>query len=198
MVQVLLRILKVMAVLAIICFGLWALNQFGVIDIKTVVLQTLSQVPGWNDLADNYELGNKRNSLWQERDQNLKARELKLIAAQQRLARDRDSFTNDRNQWNNSHPTTRTATPSQTGNTVVPGSITPPLTSDAKIKEYLTMLGSMKPKQAAVVIQKLPEETVFAIFDQLSQFQVIKIMENLPEDYLAKLTQDRLNRYRNL
>jgi flagellar motility protein MotE (MotC chaperone) len=56
----------------------------------------------------------------------------------------------------------------------------------------------MKPKQAAAVIQKLPEETVFTIFDQLRPHQVTKIMENLPESYLAKLTQDRLNKYRNL
>jgi len=68
---------------------------------------------------------------------------------------------------------------------------------EAKLKYYLATLGSMKPKNAAMVIQKLPEDTIYLIFDQLQQSQVRKILENMPPEYLAKLTQDRLNKYRN-
>jgi flagellar motility protein MotE (MotC chaperone) len=199
MVEVLLGIGKFFLVLALICFGLWTLNQFGVIDGKTVFLQTAGLIPGLHDLAENYELGSKHSKLLKDRDDDLKTREQKLAADKQNLAEERDRFTNEKIQWDRDHPAAANQKTGQTtGNVVVPGSINPPAASDAKIKEYLTMLGKMKPKQAANVIQKLPEPTVFTIFDQLNQYQVIKIMENLPEDYLARLTQDRLNKYRNL
>jgi flagellar motility protein MotE (MotC chaperone) len=197
MVQVLAKVGKILLVLGLIYFALWAMGQFG-FDFKGVILHTVSLLPGLHDLPYNYDLGSKRSELWQEKDQELKTREQKLIAAQEKLAADRNNFAREQNQWERDHPANQPKTTAkQTGNPIVPGSINQPLTSDAKIKEYLTMLGKMKPRQAAVVIQKLPEETVFTIFDQLNQYQVIKIMENLPEDYLAKLTQDRLNKYRN-
>ena len=198
MYRILIRSGVFILILALLFFAGWALNQFGVVDIKTTFLQTVSFIPGLNDLADNYELGNKRNQILQQRENDIKKREALLANAQKKLAQDRDSFTNEQNQWLNDHPVTKKPTTTTTGNNNGPSYINQPLTSDAKIKDYLSMLGKMKPRQAASVIQKLPEETVFTIFDQLNHFQVIKIMENLPEDYLAKLTQDRLNKYRNL
>lgn len=120
-----------------------------------------------------------------------------LLADQKKLDKAESDFAYRQNKWLDEHPGGLPKKTGQSDYVAVPGNINPPVTSDAKIKEYLTMLGKMKPKQAAMIIQKLPEETVFTIFDQLNQYQVIKIMENLPEDYLAKLTQDRLNKYRN-
>ncbi len=197
MVEVLLKIGKFLLVVALIYFGLWALNQTGIVDSKNVFLQTASLIPGLNDLADNYELGSKRNTLLKQKEDRLKAQEEQLIADQEKLAADRDRFEDEQNQWRNAQPASTAPKTVRTDNdTVVPG-INQPATPEEKIKEYLNMLGKMKPKQAASVIQKLPEETVFTIFEQLNQFQVIKIMENLPEDYLAKLTQDRLSIYRN-
>ena len=127
----------------------------------------------------------------------LKENEAKYKVDERRLAKERSDFKFLQNKWADEHPGGLPKKNAQSDYVAVPGNVNPPVSSDAKIKEYLTMLGKMKPKQAAMIIQKLPEETVFTIFDQLNQYQVIKIMENLPEDYLAKLTQDRLNKYRN-
>jgi flagellar motility protein MotE (MotC chaperone) len=199
MVQVLYKIGKFLLVMALIYFGLWALNQFGVIDCKTVFLQTAGLIPGLRDLNENYKLGSKRSILLRQREDDLKTREKNLADDKMKLAQARADFANEQIQWNRNHLAAANLKPGQTTTgVVVPGSVNQSAASDAKIKEYLTMLGKMKPKQAAGVIQKLPEQTVFTIFDQLNQYQVTKIMENLPEDYLAKLTQDRLNKYRNL
>ncbi len=195
-------ILKGIFVIALVFFIFWGLNQFGIIDTKGLILQAASFYPGLHDLPKSYELGNKRGEMLAQREKEIANRERKLKNAQAQLATDRNQFEDDKNKWQNEHPITAAAKYSSTPNYAyvnppMPGKFPPP-TSDQKLKDYLTRVGTMKPKQAALVIQKLPEETVFAIFDQLRPYQVTKIMENLPEDYLAKLTQDRLNKYRNL
>ncbi|HEX7714037.1 MAG TPA: hypothetical protein VF531_08435 [Bacillota bacterium] len=188
---------QVLLVFGLLYFIFWALTQFGLVDTKTLVLQTVSLLPGMEDLPVNYELGGKRDDLLKQRERDLARREARLADAQARLAADRDGFTNEKNNWLNTHPQA-TAVPNSTPGTLVPGQLNPVKSADAKIKNYLEMIGKMQPQQAAVVIQKLPEPTVFAIFDQLSNYQVRKIMEHLPPDYLAKLTQDRLIQYRNI
>lgn len=190
----LLVFLKITGVFLLIFFLLWALSQFGVIDLKTMVLQSAGYLPGLEDLAENYELGRKRSVLLSFREKDLQEREKKLKQDQDKLSAERDRFENEKFQWEKEHPTT---TPNRF--VTSPGNAFGKLKNqeEAKVQEYLNMVGNMKPKQAALVIQKLPEETVFMIFDQLRPSQVTKIMENLPGDYLAKLTQDRLNKYRN-
>jgi flagellar motility protein MotE (MotC chaperone) len=191
---------KVILVAALAYFILWGLNQFGVIDSKALILQTASLFPHLEDLPQSYELGKKRSELLAQKENDLRAREQKLKNEQAQLAVDRNQLNNEKNNWQNQHPVTTAATyvpKPYIVNPPMPGRFAP-LTADQKLKDYLTRVGSMKPKQAAAVIQKLPEETVFAIFDQLRPFQVSQIMENLPEAYLAKLTQDRLNKYRNI
>ena len=195
-------ILKGIFVIALAFFIIWALNQFGIIDTKTLILQGASLYPGLEDLPKSYELGKKRGELLAEREKELRDRDQKLKEAQEQLEADRNQLADDKNKWQNTHPVTAggkyTPTPNFAYvNPPMPGKFPPP-TPEQKIKDYLNRVGTMKPKQAALVIQKLPEETVFAIFDQLRPYQVTKIMENLPEDYLARLTQDRLNKYRNI
>lgn len=196
--RLLFRLSQVLLVFGLIYFIFWALNQFGVLDTKTLVLRTVSLIPGMEDLAVNYELGSKRNDLLKQRERDLARREALLAEAQARLAAERDRFTNEKNNWLNTHPQTTAPVPKPTPSILVPGRLNPVKSADAKIKNYLEMIGKMQPEKAAVVIQKLPEPTVFAIFDQLSSYQVRKIMEHLPPDYLAKLTQDRLIQYRNI
>jgi flagellar motility protein MotE (MotC chaperone) len=191
---------KFILVIALAYFILWGLNQFGVVDSKALIIQTASLFPHLGDLPQSYELGKKRSELLAQKENELLDREQKLKKDQDQLAIDRNQLNNDKNNWQNQHPPTTVANYVPKPNIVnppMPGRFAP-LTSDQKLKDYLTRVGTMKPKQAAAVIQKLPEETVFAIFDQLRPFQVSRIMENLPEDYLAKLTQDRLNKYRNI
>lgn len=239
MVQGIIKFGKILLILGLVYFALWAAGQFG---FKEVVIYSASLMPGLHDLPDKYQLGIKRSALLEERKQELaewekklKAKEIKLsqyaereaklkrrednllmerqrlvadqrrlqeaqkqlLADQKKLDKDKSDFAYQQNKWLDENPGGKPKKNAQSDYVAVPGNVNPTVSTDAKIKEYLTMLGKMKPKQAAMIIQKLPEETVFTIFDQLNQYQVIKIMENLPEDYLAKLTQDRLNKYRN-
>jgi flagellar motility protein MotE (MotC chaperone) len=155
--------------------------------------------PHLGDLPQSYELGKKRGELLAKKEKELRDREAKLKKDQAQLAADRNQLNDEKNNWLNQHPQTNAKfiPAANIVNPPMPGRFAPP-TSDQKLKDYLTRVGMMKPKQAAAVIQKLPEETVFAIFDQLRPYQVTEIMNNLPEAYLAKLTQDRLNKYRNI
>jgi flagellar motility protein MotE (MotC chaperone) len=191
-----LTFLKVVLVIGLICFILWALNQFKVVDVQTMLVQAASYVPGWGDLADNYNLGKNRNGLLKQREIAVANQEKDLKDAQSKLKDDQERFKEEKYQWEKDHPLTVKTTPVPYLRDAFgkPKTLT---TEESKVQEYLSMVGNMKPKQAAAVIQKLPEATVFQIFDQLRPNQVTKIMENLPEDYLAKLTQDRLNKYRN-
>jgi flagellar motility protein MotE (MotC chaperone) len=193
--------LKLTLGMALACFIFWGLVQFGVIDSKTLILQAASLFPDLRDLPQSYELGKKRNQLLAEKEAELRRLEERLKEGQSQLAADRNQLNEDQNKWQNAHPAAKdTSQYLQAQNIVnppMPGKFPPP-TPEQKLKDYLIRVGTMKPKQAAAVIQKLPEETVFAIFDQLRPYQVTKIMENLPEAYLAKLTQDRLTKYRNI
>jgi hypothetical protein len=239
MAQGIIKFGKIVLIVGLVYFALWAAGQMG---FKDVIIYSASMMPGLHDLPEKYQLGIKRSALLEERTQKLDDREklldakqaeidkyaereaklkrredqlkedrYKLMADRRRLQDDQKKLLTDQkkldkaesdfafrqNKWLDEHPGGLPKKNGQSDYVAVPGNVNPPITSDSKIKEYLTMLGKMKPKQAAMIIQKLPEETVFTIFDQLNQYQVIKIMENLPEDYLAKLTQDRLNKYRN-
>lgn len=186
---------RVLIILVAICLILGILNFMGIVDVKELFLQGLSFVPGLNDFAENYELGKKRSKLLNEREADLKAREEQLQKDLAKLAEEQDLFLDEKFTWERQRPvsneTAGMSKSSATKKAVL-------AKEEAKLKYYLATLGSMKPKKAAMVIQKLPEDTVYLIFDQLQKGQVTKILENMPEEYLAKLTQDRLNKYRNM
>ncbi len=185
---------KVLIVLAAICLILSIFNFMGIIEVKSFLLEGLSFIPGLNDLAENYELGKKRSKLLEEREVNLRAGEEQLQKDLAKLAEEQDLFLDEKITWEREHPVTAKTVETSGTSAVQKAALAK---EEAKVKHYLAMLGSMKPKKAAMVIQKLPKETVYLIFDQLQKSQVTKILENMPEEYLAKLTQDRLNKYRN-
>jgi flagellar motility protein MotE (MotC chaperone) len=184
---------RVLIIIIAICLILGVLNFLGVINVKESFLQGLSLIPGLNDLAENYELGKKRSKLLSEREADLQAREEKLKQDLAKLAEEQDLFLDEKLVWKREHPVSA-GTPGSSG--LTPAQKAARAKEEANLKYYLATLGSMKPKNAAMVIQKLPEETVYLIFDQLQQSQVRKILEKMPAEYLAKLTQDRLNKYR--
>ncbi len=185
---------RVLIIIVAICLILGILNFMGIINVKELFLQGLSFIPGLNDLAENYELGKKRSKLLGEREADIQAREAQLKQDLAKLAEEQDLFLDEKLTWEREHPASiRTAETS--GPTAAQKAAL--AKEEAKLRYYLATLGSMKPKNAAMVIQKLPEDTVYLIFDQLQQSQVRKILENMPAEYLAKLTQDRLKKYRN-
>lgn len=183
---------RILIILAGIGLILGILNFMGVINVKELFIQGLSFIPGLNDLAENYELGKKRSKLLSERERELNAREAKLQEELAKLEEERDLFLAERLAWEREHPS-GDGTAGQAKLTAA--QMEARAKEEAKLKYYLATLGSMKPKNAAMVIQKLPAETAYLIFDQLQQSQVRKILENMPAEYLAKLTQDRLNKY---
>lgn len=185
---------KVLIVLIAICLVLGIFNFLGVLNVKDLFIKGLSYIPGLGDLYDNYELGKKRSKLLSEREAELKAREEQLQRDLAKLEEEQDLLLAEKMAWEREHPVSvgpdGRAQPSAAQKALL-------AKEEAKLKHYLATLGSMKPKNAAMVIQKLPEDTIYLIFDQLQQSQVRKILENMPAEYLAKLTQDRLNKYRN-
>lgn len=184
---------RVLIVIIAIGLILGVLNFLGVINVKESFIQGLSLIPGLNDLAENYELGKKRSKLLSEREADLQAREEKLRQELAKLAEEKELFLDEKLTWQREHPFT-SGRPGSSG--LTPAQKEARAKEEANLKYYLATLGSMKPKNAAMVIQKLPEETVYLIFDQLQQSQVRKILEKMPAEYLAKLTQDRLDKYR--
>ncbi|NLW47796.1 MAG: hypothetical protein GXY86_10735 [Firmicutes bacterium] len=184
---------RILIIVVAICLFLGILNLLGIVNVKELFLEGLSYIPGLNDLAENYELGKKRSKLLSEREADLQAREAKLQEDLAKLAEDQDFFLDEKLAWEREHPVIA-GTPGSSGLTAAQKAAR--VKEEANLKYYLATLGSMKPKNAAMVIQKLPEDTVYLIFDQLQQSQVRKILEKMPAEYLAKLTQDRLNKYR--
>jgi flagellar motility protein MotE (MotC chaperone) len=185
---------KILIILLGICLTLGILNFMGALKVKDLFIQGLSYIPGLTDLAENYELGKKRSKLLGEREADLIAREEQLQRDQAKLEEEQDLLLAEKLAWEREHPVS--GGPDGTVK-ISPAQQAALAKEEAKLKYYLATLGSMKPKNAAMVIQKLPEETIYLIFDQLQQSQVRKILENMPAEYLAKLTQDRLNKYRN-
>ena len=185
---------RIIIILLAIGLVLGILNIMGVINVKDLFIQGLSYIPGLEDLAENYELGKRRSKLLDEREAALQAREEQLQRDQAKLAEEQDLLLAEKIAWEREQPvsagTAETAKLTAAQKEAL-------AKEEAKLKYYLATLGSMKPKNAAMVIQKLPEDTIYLIFDQLQQSQVRKILEKMPPEYLAKLTQDRLNKYRN-
>lgn len=185
---------RILILFLAICLVLGILNFMGILNVKEFFIQGLSYIPGLDDLSENYELGKKRSKLLIEREAELKAREEQLQRDRAKLEEEQDLLLAEKLAWEREHPVSVGA-----DGTVKPSAAQKAalVKEEAKLKYYLATLGSMKPKNAAMVIQKLPEDTIYLIFDQLQQSQVRKILENMPAEYLAKLTQDRLNKYRN-
>ena len=193
--QFLLRFLKGGLSLALILALLWGLNQFKIIDSKGLILQAASLFPGLNRLPQTYALGQKRNL-------QLSAKDKKLRALQAKLAAENNALQNAKLQLQKQQSkavASPTPPPNQSQYVNMPTVLKfPPPTSAEKLNSYLNTIGNMQPAEAAAVIQKLPEQTVYLIFDQLRPYRVSRIMEKLPAAYLATLSQDRLNKYRNL
>lgn len=185
---------RILIIFLAICLVLGILNFMGVLNAHDLFIQGLSYIPGLNDLSENYELGKKRSKLLSEREADLKAREEQLQRDQAKLEEEQDLLLAEKLAWEREHPVPVGADGTRKPSDAQKAALAK---EEAKLKYYLATLGSMKPKNAAMVIQKLPEDTIYLIFDQLQQSQVRKILENMPAEYLAKLTQDRLNKYRN-
>lgn len=186
---------RVLIIFAALCLALVILNFMGIINVKERFIQGLSLTPGLNDLAENYELGKKRSKLLSEREAELLAGEKQLQIDLAKLEEEKGLLLDEKLIWERKHPLSDKPTDSSRPSVSQKAALAK---EEAKVKQYMATLGSMKPKKAAMVIQKLPVETVYLIFDQLQKSQVTRILENMPEEYLAKLTQDRLNQYRNL
>ena len=182
---------------------LWILNQFGVVSYQKLVLEAAGGTFGIKDLAANYDLGKKRSAILKSRTSELQQQAQQLRSQASKLTNERSNFETTRSDWEKAHPAATATQPATAlgglaqSNAVAGArdskSQSPP--ADPKDQQFLATIGGMKPPKAAAVIQKLPENTVYLIFDQLDARQVSKIMENLPADFLAKLTQERLNKH---
>ncbi len=180
-------------VLAVAVGVVLLLDQFGIVSYPKLVLQAVGSTLGIKNLAENYDLGKKRSALLESRDRELRKTEAEVKSGQTVLAQKMAEFAAERTQWEKDHP----ITPTGAANAAGPAnpSQTPSVNSgkvDPKESQFLTNIGGMKPAKAAAVIEKLAPETVYRLFDQMDARQVSKILENLPADLVAKLTQGRM------
>jgi flagellar motility protein MotE (MotC chaperone) len=176
-----------LTVLLIIAVGvgcLWVSDLFGIVNLNGLILDQTGKVTGLKNLAENYELGKKRSAVLQKKEAGLAAKERHLAAKEATLQAARDELEDQKQSWLKER--SRLAADKQKDK---PEENT---AAKAEIKDYLATLGTMQAEKAAAVIQKLPDETVFLIFEQLRARQATKLMESLPTDYLTRLTKARI------
>ncbi|HEY8462553.1 MAG TPA: hypothetical protein VIM29_00750 [Bacillota bacterium] len=181
----LLGVLTVVIIIAVMYGGIILFDWLGVVSREDLLFATFESLTGLEDLQENYELGQKRSQLFKKRENELKAEAKRLAERAAQLEGDRAELENQKQQWLQNHPRPASSQTEQ-----------PSATADPGLKNYLATIGTMKPEKAAAVIQKLPDETVFLIFDQLRANQVSKLMEKLPSEYLIRLTENRLKQRR--
>lgn len=182
MVRYFLGILTVFALLVVLVLGIWVGDLIGFWEINKLALSAVSSLPELNDVAQNYELGKKRSDVLKKKEAELQALQERLNQSEAELDKRIKSFEAEKINWERQQLKNSTAKKA-TATDVAPDDH----------RKYLAMVGGMKPDKAAVVIRELPVETTILIFNQLRSSQVIKIMENLPAEYVIKLTQSQVN-----
>lgn len=180
MVRYFLGILTVFALLVVLVLGIWVGDLIGFWEINKLALSAVSSLPELNDVAQNYELGKKRSDVLKKKEAELQALQERLNQSEAELDKRIKSFETEKLNWERQQLKRDTA---KTATDVTPDDH----------RKYLAMVGGMKPDKAAVVIRELPVETTLLIFNQLRPSQVIKIMENLPAEYVIQLTQSQVN-----
>lgn len=161
-------------------------------DMLLIGVQKLTGIPKFKE---TYEVGKKRSLVLQQKETQLVQREERLKTQEKRLAARQKAYDAEfaaleeqKKSWLKDHP------PGNAKQTAAAPKPAKPEQTDAALKSFLATVGSMKPEKAAAVIQNLPVETVFAIFNEIRSNQASKLMEKLPPDYLTKLTQLRVER----
>jgi flagellar motility protein MotE (MotC chaperone) len=179
--------LGIFTVVLLIAVGvgcIWLFDFVGLIALDDLAIRAAGNIPGLSDLPVSYSLGKKRSEVLKKKEDGLIAREKRLEADRNKLEEEISAFATEKKQWLKERNTLSKAAPAGTANT--------PAELDPAVKKYLATVGAMKPAKAAAVIKQLPDVTVFALFDQLKSAQAAKIMENLPPEYLTRITQARV------
>jgi flagellar motility protein MotE (MotC chaperone) len=166
---------------------LWLFDLVGVVKMDDLILNETGKLLGKKDLAVNYELGKKRSAVLQKKESELDNKEHQLAVRETKLQTDFTELQDQKQLWLKERPQAVQVKP-EDGKSSVKASPTP----DPTVKTYLATIGAMKAEKAAAVIQKLPDETVFLIFNQLRTNQAAKLMESLPPEYLTRLTKARV------
>jgi flagellar motility protein MotE (MotC chaperone) len=179
--------LGIFTVILLIVVGagcIWLFDFAGLIAFDDLAIRAVSNIPGLSDLPVSYSLGQKRSVVLKKKEDGLAAREKRLAADRNKLDEEISAFETEKKQWLKERNALSKAAPAKSANT--------PAELDPAVKKSLATVGAMKPAKAAAVIQQLPDATVFALFDQLKSAQAAKIMENLPPEYLSRITKARV------
>jgi flagellar motility protein MotE (MotC chaperone) len=175
----------IVVVVAVGC--LWLFDLVGVVKMDDLILNETGKLLGKKDLAVNYELGKKRSAVLQKKESELNNKEHQLVVRETKLQTDFTELQDQKQLWLKERSQAVQVKPAD-GKSSVNASPTP----DPTVKTYLATIGAMKAEKAAAVIQELPDETVFLIFNQLRTNQAAKLMESLPPEYLTRLTKARV------
>ncbi len=168
---------------------LFILNLFGVVSFQKTVLWAVEKTFQVPKLVENYELGKKKSDFWLQKEEDFSYRDAQLKEREAKLDEERVAFETLKSRWEKDNPTIGAEGPKP----VMVDAVKPLETmKDANVQQFLARLGRMKPQKAAAVVEKLPEENVQQIIDELDERQATKIMEYLSPELLARLTQERL------
>ena len=168
----------------ILVLGIWLCDVLGFLQMNKLALEAVSVLPGLENVVKEVELGKKRSQMLQEMENDLRARENLLKKAEAKLAEEREEFEIQKLQWEKLHLKEASGKTSKSSKEAS--------AAEAEIKQYLALIGGMKPAKAAAVIEKLPVETSLAILKEIRPSQATKIMENMSSDYVVALTEKRL------
>jgi flagellar motility protein MotE (MotC chaperone) len=185
----LLGVVTVLIMIGVAAGSLYLCDLVGVIKLQDLVLTETGRLLGIEDLAFTYELGKKHSDVLQKKEDELAKRERRLAARETQLQLDVTELQDQKQLWLKERSKADSVKLSRAKN-----SSGPLATPDPALKNYLEIIGAMKAEKAAAVIQKLPDEIVFLILNQLRTQQAAKLMENLPPDYLTRLTKARVKK----
>src|SRR5690554_5233208 len=166
MVRYLLGLLTALLFIGSVCGMLFLFDQGDAVDLKPSVLLALSEIPGWEEVAEAYKLGlteskylAEQKKLIAEETAILEERAEKLLESERALDLEWKKYELEkaRAQRGNNQPTTTAAS-----------SATEPSTAGDP-QSVARLLEAMKPEQAGENILKLPFEQGLAILSIRSE-----------------------------
>ncbi len=190
-----LALLMVMIMISACGGVLFGADKLGLIKLEKLILQVVSFYPKLKDLPRIYQLGKAEQIVLEREKEKLQALQKQLHLEKTQLTQTKQKLHQEQLRLKeelkkNSSPKP-VATPDKNAAPALPR-VSP--ANPKEIKDYLEAFNLMKPAKVAVVLQKLPEDTVLEILKATEERQTAKIFECLPAEYLASLTKEQMSR----
>lgn len=170
-----------------VCGMLYIFDQGDVVDLKPSVLLALSQIPGWEEVAEAYKLGLSESKYLEEQKRVIKEENAILEERAAQLLKIEEELESERKKLE----LERARAQRYAGNMG-----TSPRSAGAGDSDHpetvARLLETMKPEQAGQNLLKLPFEKGLAVLALIEPRRAGKILATMPAEksaqYLEKLT----------